>query len=69
LIVLALNLVLGFVVPGISWQAHIGGLLIGSLVAWIFVRTRGNSTRSLERTQLGGVAMGLVIATVAGAVL
>ena len=69
LIVLALNLVLGFVVPGISWQAHIGGLMIGSLVAWIFVRTRGNSTRSLERTQLGGVAMGLVIATVAGAVL
>ncbi len=69
LIVLGLNLVLGFVVPGISWQAHIGGLLVGALVAWIFVRTRGNSTRSQERTQLIGVAVGLVAATFAGALL
>jgi membrane associated rhomboid family serine protease len=69
LIVLALNLVLGFVVPGVSWQAHIGGLLVGALVAWIFVRTRGKSTRSQERTQLIGVAVGLVAATVARALL
>ena len=69
LIVLGLNLVLGFVVPGISWQAHIGGLLVGALVAWIFVRTRGNSTRSQERTQLMGVVVGLVAATFAGALL
>lgn len=69
LIVLGLNLVLGFVVPGISWQAHIGGLLVGALVAWIFVTTRGNSSRSRERTQLGGVALGLIVATAAGALL
>ena len=69
LIVLGLNLVLGFVVPGISWQAHIGGLLVGALVAWIFVRTRGNSTRFQERTQLIGVVVGLVAATFAGALL
>jgi membrane associated rhomboid family serine protease len=69
LIVLALNLVLGFVVPGVSWQAHIGGLLVGALVAWIFVRTRGKSTRLQERTQLLGVAVGLVAATVARALL
>lgn len=68
-IVLGLNLVLGFVVPGISWQAHIGGLLVGALIAWIFVKTRGNSTRSHERTQLIGVAVGLVVATLAGALL
>lgn len=69
LIVLGLNLVLGFVVPGISWQAHIGGLLVGALIAWIFVRTRGNATRSQERTQLAAVAMALAVATVAGAVV
>ena len=69
LIVLGLNLVLGFVVPGISWQAHIGGLLVGALVAWIFVRTRSNSTRLQERTQLIGVAVGLVAVTFAGALL
>lgn len=39
LIVLALNLVLGFVVPGISWQAHIGGLLTGLALAWGLVKS------------------------------
>jgi len=69
LIVLGLNLVLGFVVPGISWQAHIGGLLVGALVAWIFIRTRGNSARSQERGQLIGVAVGLAAMTFVGALL
>jgi membrane associated rhomboid family serine protease len=69
LIVLGLNLVLGFVVPGISWQAHIGGLLVGALVAWILVKTRGNPTPGPQRTQLGLVGVGLVVATVAGVLL
>lgn len=66
LIVLGLNLVLGFVVPGISWQAHIGGLIVGALVAWIFVSTRGDANSLRQRGQLGLVAAGLVGATVAG---
>lgn len=66
LIVLGLNLVLGFVVPGISWQAHIGGLLIGSLVAWIYVSTRGDTTPTRQRGQLGLVGAGLIAATLAG---
>ena len=36
LILIAVNLVFGFVVPGIAWQAHIGGLVVGALVAWLF---------------------------------
>jgi membrane associated rhomboid family serine protease len=63
LIVLGLNLVLGFVVPGISWQAHIGGLLVGALVAWIFVKTRTNAIRQAEQIQLALVAAGLIAAT------
>jgi len=31
--VLAINLVIGFVVPGIDWRAHLGGLVVGGLVA------------------------------------
>jgi membrane associated rhomboid family serine protease len=30
--IIALNLVLGFVVHGIAWQAHVGGLLSGALL-------------------------------------
>lgn len=31
LVIVGINLVLGFIIPGVSWQAHIGGL-IGGLV-------------------------------------
>ena len=39
-IVLVINLVMGFIVPGISWQAHIGGLLTGLAIAWGLVKAR-----------------------------
>lgn len=45
LILLAINLAYGFLVPGISWQAHIGGFLVGLLTAavylWVADFTRG----------------------------
>ncbi len=36
LILVAINLVFGFVVPGIAWQAHVGGLVVGAVMALIF---------------------------------
>lgn len=35
LVLIGINLVFGFVVSGISWQAHVGGLVTGTLVAWL----------------------------------
>lgn len=35
LVVIAINLGFGFLMPGVSWQAHIGGLIAGALVAWV----------------------------------
>lgn len=35
-VLIAVNLVFGFVVPGISWQAHVGGLIVGALTALLF---------------------------------
>lgn len=69
LVVLALNLVLGFVVPGISWQAHIGGLLVGALVSWILVQTRDQSRRGRQARYLGLVAAGLAVIAVVSALI
>lgn len=32
--IIGLNLVLGFVIPGVDWHAHVGGLVVGAVVAW-----------------------------------
>ena len=31
--IIAINMVFSFVVPGISWQGHLGGLVVGALIA------------------------------------
>ena len=38
--VVGLNLVIGFVVPGIDWRAHLGGLVIGAVVGWGLIPQR-----------------------------
>ena len=58
---LGINLVMGFV-PGlnISWQAHVGGLIFGALIGFIFTRTRRPNQKRLQIGLLCGV--GVVIA-------
>jgi membrane associated rhomboid family serine protease len=57
-IVLGINLVIGFI-PGfnVSWQAHVGGLVVGLLVALIFTRTRAARQRRLQIALLACVAV------------
>lgn len=32
--IIGLNLLIGFVIPGVDWHAHVGGLMVGAAVAW-----------------------------------
>lgn len=56
LALLAVNLLYGFIASGVSWQAHLGGLITGLLVSWIYVRQGrprpGLTARAQERRAL-----------------
>lgn len=45
LVILVINFVFGLVVGGISWEAHLGGVIAGALIALIYVRTRRREQR------------------------
>ena len=66
IIVIVINLVIGFIVPNIAWQAHVGGLLIGALVAFVLVRTRDRQKRGIQLPLLAGVLALLLAATFVG---
>ncbi|MBG0827038.1 rhomboid family intramembrane serine protease [Planomonospora sp. ID67723] len=50
---IGINVVLTFVIPGISWQGHLGGLVTGALVSAILVYA---PARSRNAVQWGGCA-------------
>jgi membrane associated rhomboid family serine protease len=47
-ILLAINLVITFSVPGISWQAHIGGLVTGAVIAVAYDRAPAKHQRAVH---------------------
>lgn len=64
--VVAINLVLGFIIPNVSWQAHVGGLVVGALTAYIILKTRSPKKRNQQILLLFGVLAGLVVLTIVG---
>lgn len=62
-VILGINLALGFL-PGaqISWQAHVGGLVTGALVAFILARTRRPSQKWLQIGLLAALSVALLAA-------
>jgi len=62
--VLAVNAVFGFLYPGISWQAHLGGLVTGALVAGVFALLAHRDRRSWQWP-----ALVLVVALVVAAMV
>ncbi|MGO3148051.1 MAG: rhomboid family intramembrane serine protease [Leucobacter sp.] len=59
-VLLAINFGIGFM-PGanVSWQAHLGGMIVGALATWLIVRTRG--PRLKRRQIIGLVSLGVVL--------
>ncbi len=70
IILIVLNLVIGFV-PGlnIAWQAHVGGLIAGAAVAFVYVRTSRTDQRRTQILGVVGIAAALVLTTIAAVAL
>jgi membrane associated rhomboid family serine protease len=43
----AINVVIGFVLSGIDWRAHLGGLAAGAFITWVLL----NATSLKEKNQ------------------
>lgn len=56
LIILGINLAVGFFLGGISWQAHVGGLVAGVAVGLVF-----SATRRADQSRLQLVLLGVVV--------
>ncbi|WP_377639230.1 rhomboid family intramembrane serine protease [Oryzobacter terrae] len=70
-VVIGVNAVIGFVIPGIAWQAHLGGLLTGAACAaavGYLGRARSLVDRGSPRLHWAGLAGVLVVLVVLTAV-
>jgi len=63
LVLLAVNLAFGFLVPRIDWKAHVGGLVVGGLVALALAYTPRGPRRTLLHV-LGILGLLAVVAAV-----
>jgi membrane associated rhomboid family serine protease len=61
---IGLNLVITFVVPGIAWQDHVGGLIAGSLLTAAFVYAPRASRTLIQVGATVGILALLVVAIV-----
>jgi membrane associated rhomboid family serine protease len=68
IVVIVINLGSGAVVSNISWQAHIGGFVVGAAVAFVFWVTRQRSRRVLRFALTAAIVLVLVIITAVAAV-
>ena len=64
-VLLGLNVIIGFLQPGIDWRAHFGGAVIGALVALLYTKGTRLNRDQIHRVGLAGIFTVLVLATLA----
>ena len=61
LVILGINFAFGFFVGGIAWQAHLGGAIIGALIAFIYTRTKRREQRIWQIVLLAATVVALLV--------
>ncbi len=64
LVLLGINVVIGFISPGVDWRAHLGGLVTGAVVAAIMVYAPRRHRAAVQIAGLGAVVLVLAAITV-----
>nr|WP_240967020.1 rhomboid family intramembrane serine protease [Micrococcus luteus] len=68
-VLIGLNLVFSFLLPGVAWQVHVGGLLTGAVVAVVFSLAGGLRPGRARLPSVGAQVAGLVVVAAALAAL
>ena len=66
LVIVAINGVIGFVVPGIAWEAHLGGLVTGAAVAATLAYAPPARRIQVQALGVGAVVVVLALLATAG---
>lgn len=64
-VLLGINVVIGFLQAGIDWRAHLGGAITGAAVAFIYTKGTRLNRDQIHRAGLTGIFAVLVLATLA----
>jgi membrane associated rhomboid family serine protease len=65
IVLLGLNVVIGFLQSGIDWRAHFGGAITGAAIAFIYTKGNRLNRDRIHRAGLAGIFVLLVLATLA----
>jgi membrane associated rhomboid family serine protease len=61
-VLIAINLAIGFIIPGIAWEAHVGGLVIGAATAAVMAYAPKGRQRALMQWAGTGLLVLLLVA-------
>jgi len=61
MVTIAINFVLGLLIPNVAWQGHLGGLVVGALAALVIARASGPRRAAIQWAGLASITVALLI--------